>query len=193
MLWLFGFLSALLCVTANVGGFAYWPVLSPSPSIPWVVGEKNILAWKTAAGLGIETFDVQLHNVDKKVMDGFIKLALRVPHAAAGKYGTYGGELEVDLTEDVPTGDKFVVIFTESMHGQVYAKSEPFSIFKAGEQPGNYSSNPDKVPEPKTTATLTEGPVPTQEWAITLSGKPKVYSTEMDAAEKAKETATSLI
>lgn len=167
-------------------------MLSPSPSIPWVVGEKNILAWKTASGLGIPAFDVQLHNVDKKVMDGFIKLALRVPHALQGKYGNYGGELEVDLDENVPTGDRFVVIFTESMHGQVYAKSDPFSIYKAGDKPGNYSNNPDKLAQPKTTLTLTEGPVPTQEWAITMSGKPKVYSTEKDAAEKAKET-TSLI
>lgn len=160
-------------------------MLSPSPSIPWVIGEKNILAWKTAAGLGIETFDVQLHNVDKKVMEGFIKLAYRVPHAAQGKYGTYGGELEVSLDDAVPTGDKFVIVFTESMHGQVYAKSDPFSILKPDDRPGNYTNNPGKVPEPKTSLTLTEGPQPTQEWAITLDGKPKVYSTEMDAAQKA--------
>lgn len=153
-----------------------------------MIGEKNILSWKTAAGLGIPTFDVQLHNVDKRVMNGFIKLALRVPHDSQGKYGTYGGELEVDLDDGVPTGDKFVVFFTESMHGQVYARSEPFSIYKAADKPGNYSSNPEKLPEPQTTLTISAGPAPTDEWAITLSGKPKVYSTEADASQKAEET-----
>lgn len=152
-------------------------MLSPSPSIPWVVGEKNILAWKTAKGLGIETFDVQLHNVDKRKMDGFVKLALRVPHTGSGKYGNYGGELEVELGDKIPTGDNFLIVFTESMHGQVYAKSDPFSILAAADKPGNYSNNPDGLKTPDTTVSLTEGPEPTQQWAITMSGPPKEYPT----------------
>jgi hypothetical protein len=83
----------------------YWPIASPGPKYPWVIGSKNILAWQTGGGTGIDSFDVQLHNANKSVMIGFIPIALRVPlERLPSGHHNYGGEMEVDLNSGIPTG-----------------------------------------------------------------------------------------
>ena len=49
-------------------------------------------------------FDLQLHNPTSTVMAGFIPLVLRIPMETLPKSGIYGGEIEVDLNPNIPTG-----------------------------------------------------------------------------------------
>jgi hypothetical protein len=83
----------------------YWPISNPSSSSPWILGQPNYVNWKTGGGTGIDSFDIQLHNANKNVMIGFIPIALRVPmEKLPGGWKNYGGEIEVDLDGDIPTG-----------------------------------------------------------------------------------------
>ncbi|KIR68479.1 hypothetical protein I312_100438 [Cryptococcus bacillisporus CA1280] len=153
-------------VSASVSTI-YWPVSSPSPSNPWVLGEKNLLAWTTGSGTGVQSFDIQLHNANRSVMVGFLPIALRVPmERLPTGYKNYGGELEIDLGSEVPTGDGFYLLFMNTYHGEVYAKSKKFSIYAS--TPSNYTSA--DLPTATITATLLGAPNPTQQWAITLNG-----------------------
>ena len=63
------------------------------------------MSWTTGGGTGIDSFDIQLHNANKSIMVGFIPIALRVPmeKLPTGKKN-YGGEIEVDLSPDIPFG-----------------------------------------------------------------------------------------
>jgi hypothetical protein len=84
----------------------YWPVTYPSATYPWILGEKNLLYWQTGGGSGIDSFDIQLHNNNKTILNGFIPIALRVPleRLPTGRKN-FGGEMEVDLDPNVmPTG-----------------------------------------------------------------------------------------
>ena len=48
-------------------------------------------------------FDIQLHNSDSSVLNGFYHVALRVPmERLPGGYKNYGGEMEVDLDSSIP-------------------------------------------------------------------------------------------
>lgn len=162
----------------------YWPVLTPSSTQPWVVGQKNLLAWRVAGGTGIPVFDIQLHNWNKKIMPGYIKLATQYPmQSLPGTYKNLGGEIEIDLDGSVPTGDGFVIAFTNMTHGNVYATSPPFSIL--AQAPSNYSDNPEKLPSATVTATLTHGANPTQQWAITLDGQGPAYPQTTTTPEPA--------
>ncbi|OCF31303.1 hypothetical protein I317_02207 [Kwoniella heveanensis CBS 569] len=145
----------------------YWPVTHPSATYPWVLGQKNLVAWTTGGGTGIDSFDIQLHNFNSSIMIGFIPIALRVPmeRLPTGKKN-YGGEIEVDLNVQLPTGDGFFLIFMNTYHGEVYSKSPKFSIYSS--TPDNYTE-PD-LPTATVTATVTTIPNPTQQWAITLNG-----------------------
>lgn len=53
-------------------------------------------------------FDIQLHNSNKTVMEGFVPIAQQVPlkkWTSGSNKGRYGGELGVDLTNtQIPTG-----------------------------------------------------------------------------------------
>lgn len=83
----------------------YWPVSTPSRANPWVLGQKNLVAWKTGGGTGIDSFDIQLHNSNKTIMDGFIPIVLRVPMEKLPGTKNYGGSIEVDLNANtIPTG-----------------------------------------------------------------------------------------
>jgi hypothetical protein len=83
----------------------YWPISNPSPSAPWIIGQPNYVNWQTGGGSGIDSFDIQLHNSNKNVMVGFIPIALRVPmERLPNGRKNYGGELEVDLDDNIPTG-----------------------------------------------------------------------------------------
>lgn len=83
----------------------YWPISTPSPDNPWVLGQKNIIAWQTGGGTGIDSFDIQLHNSNRSVMTGFIPVVLRVPMEHLPGTKIFGGEIEVDLdTNAIPTG-----------------------------------------------------------------------------------------
>ncbi|WWC70603.1 uncharacterized protein I206_104554 [Kwoniella pini CBS 10737] len=144
----------------------YWPISYPSIDNPWVLGEKNLVAWKTGGGTGIESFDIQLHNSNRTIMVGFLPIALRVPMEKLPGKKFYGGEIEVDLSSSLPTGDGFFLIFMNTYHGEVYAKSPKFSIYSS--KPDNYTS-PD-LPTATVTATITTVPNPTQQWAMTLNG-----------------------
>ncbi|WVQ65950.1 uncharacterized protein L199_004128 [Kwoniella botswanensis] len=144
----------------------YWPVTNPSETNPWVIGNKNLVAWKTGGGTGIESFDIQLHNSNRTIMVGFLPIALRVPMEKLPGKKYYGGEIEVDLVDGLPTGDGFFLIFMNTYHGEVYAKSPKFSIYAT--KPDNYT-DPD-LPTATVTATLTTVPNPTQQWAMTLNG-----------------------
>lgn len=44
-------------------------------------------------------------------------------------YKNYGGEMEVDLGSNIPTGDGFYLLFMNTYHGEVYAKVCPFFCF----------------------------------------------------------------
>ncbi|ORY31448.1 hypothetical protein BCR39DRAFT_526817 [Naematelia encephala] len=163
-------LFALLLLPFSFAGTVstiYWPISSPDTNNPWIVGQKNLLAWKTGGGSGVESFDIQLHNWNKTIMNGFIPIALRVPmeRLPTGRHN-YGGEIEVDLDLDMPTGEGFSLIFMNTLHGQVYTKSKPFSILAS--TPDNYTS-PD-LPTATVTATITTLPNPQQEYAVTLNG-----------------------
>ncbi|GFZ45370.1 hypothetical protein JCM24511_03096 [Saitozyma sp. JCM 24511] len=159
---------ALLSLTSAQVSTIYWPIASPGPKYPWVIGAKNILAWQTGGGTGIDSFDVQLHNSNKSVMIGFLPIALRVPlERLPSGHHNYGGEMEVDLDSGIPTGDNFRLIFMNTYHGEVYATSDKFSIYAS--QPANYTTDAD-LPTATITATLTGDPNPTQQWAITLNG-----------------------
>ena len=62
--------------------------------------------WKTGGGSGIDSFDIQLHNNNKTILNGFIPIALRVPleRLPTGRKN-FGGEMEVDLDPSImPTG-----------------------------------------------------------------------------------------
>ena len=93
-------------LTTTIANLAtiYFPVFTPNEHTPWVLGQKNILSWETGGETGIDVFDIQLHNVNQTVMEGFIPIALRVPMTRGAKRGNYGGSMEVDLAEGVPTG-----------------------------------------------------------------------------------------
>lgn len=83
----------------------YWPISTPSPDHPWVLGQKNLIAWQTGGGTGIDSFDIQLHNSNRSVMTGFIPIVLRVPMEHLPGKKIFGGEIEVDLdTNAIPTG-----------------------------------------------------------------------------------------
>ncbi|WVO15785.1 hypothetical protein L204_103447 [Cryptococcus depauperatus] len=145
----------------------YWPVSYPNPSYPWVIGQKNLLSWVTGGGSGVQSFDIQLHNANKSVMVGFLPIALRVPmDRLPTGHKNYGGEIEVDLDKAVPVGDGFYLIFMNTYHGEVYAKSKKFSILNA--TPSNYTSV--DLPTATITASLSAAPNPTQQWAITMNG-----------------------
>lgn len=63
-------------------------------------------------------------------MVGFLPIALRVPmERLPTGYKNYGGELEIDLGSEVPTGDGFYLLFMNTYHGEVYAKVRPFFDF----------------------------------------------------------------
>ncbi|AAW43128.1 hypothetical protein CNBD4010 [Cryptococcus deneoformans B-3501A] len=159
----------------------YWPVSNPDPSNPWVIGEKNLLAWTTGSGTGVQSFDVQLHNSNRSVMVGFLPIALRVPmERLPSGYKNYGGEMEVDLGSNIPTGDGFYLLFMNTYHGEVYAKSKKFSIYAS--TPANFTSA--DLPTATVTATLSEAPNPTQQWAITLNG------VDQDATATATSTSS---
>ncbi|CAD6582797.1 MAG: hypothetical protein TREMPRED_003390 [Tremellales sp. Tagirdzhanova-0007] len=145
----------------------FWPINYPNATSPWVIGAKNYVSWQTGGGTGIASFDIQLHNSNRSLMVGFIPIALRVPliRVPTGRKN-YGGELEVDLSTGVPEGDGFSLLFMNTLHGQVYAKSSKFSILAAS--PANYTV-PD-LPTATVTATLSDTPNPTQQWALTLDG-----------------------
>lgn len=63
------------------------------------------MAWTCGGGTGIQSFDIQLHNANYSIMNGFIPIALRVPmeRLPTGRKN-FGGELEVDLADNIPTG-----------------------------------------------------------------------------------------
>ena len=116
----------------------YWTITSPTADLPWVLGQQNYVAFITGGDTGVQSFDVQLHNTNKTIMNGFLRLALLVPLERLGEaQGNYGAVLEVDLEDGIPTGyvariqlmrklnlvrDGFSLIFLNSLHGQVYAK-----------------------------------------------------------------------
>ncbi|KAK8858445.1 hypothetical protein IAR55_002672 [Kwoniella newhampshirensis] len=174
-------LSLLPYATAVSVSTIYWPVAYPNANYPWVIGQKNLLSWLTGGATGIDSFDIQLHNGNRTVMTGFIPIALRVPmeRLPTGRKN-YGGEIEVDLDTSIPTGDSFFLIFMNTYHGEVYAKSPKFSIYPS--QPDNYTSA--DLPTATVTATLTNAPNPTQQWAVTLNG--------IDADATATATATDI-
>lgn len=92
-----------MCPLANLATI-YFPVFTPNPQNPWVVGQTNVLSWETGGATGIEVFDIQLHNVNETVMHGFLPIALRVPMTRGAKRGNYGGTIDVELGSNVPTG-----------------------------------------------------------------------------------------
>lgn len=150
---------------------SYWPVLSPSPTAPWVRGQKNLLAWRVAGGTGVDAFEIELHHWSRKVMNGAIKIARRFPNEALpGRYGNIGGEIQVDLGADIPTGDGFIIAFSSSFHGKVYALSEPFAILDA--KPDNYTDHPAGLPDATVTATISNVASPTDQYPLSLKGKP---------------------
>lgn len=107
-------------------------------------------------------------------MNGAIKIAHRFPNEALpGRYGNIGGEIEVDLGGDVPLGDGFIIAFTSSFHGKVYALSEPFAILENRDAaPANYTDRPAGLPAATVTATISAIPNPTDQYPLSLSGKP---------------------
>lgn len=134
-------------------------------------GQKNVLAWRVAGGTGVQAFEIELHHWSRKVMNGAFKIATRFPNEPLpGRYANLGGEIEVDLGADVPAGDGFVISFSSSFHGKVYAVSEPFSILEA--PPSNHTDRPQGLPEATVTATITNVPNPTDQWPLTLTGQP---------------------
>ncbi|EIW73596.1 hypothetical protein M231_04202 [Tremella mesenterica] len=145
----------------------YWPVNYPNANSPWVVGQKNFLSWITGGGVGIESFDIQLHHWNQTILNGFYPIALRVPmeRLSTGRKN-FGGELEVDLDSSIPVADGYILVFMNTLHGSVYAKSQKFSILASA--PSNYTSA--DLPTATATATLTGVPNPTQQWALTLNG-----------------------
>lgn len=113
-------------------------------------------------------------------MVGFLELAQRVPmttFTSGSNKGIYGGELGIDLENDAPTGDGFSIIFLDTEHGSVYAKSHKFSIYPAAEQPSNYTTPSLPAGSPGTTVTITAMPNPTQQYIITLDGVAAVTTT----------------
>lgn len=83
----------------------YWPVDYPNPSNPWILGQKNLLSWQTGDGTGIDVFDIQMHNHNLTIMQGFQPIALRVKmDRLPGGHRNFGGKMEVDLGGSVPTG-----------------------------------------------------------------------------------------
>ncbi|KAL7423110.1 hypothetical protein Q5752_002409 [Cryptotrichosporon argae] len=147
----------------------YTPILSPTADLPWVINATNLFAWRMAGSTGIVSFDLQLHNPNKTIMNGFLDIALRVPNERLSTgYKNYGGEIEVDLDDTTPTGDGFVLVLLDSLHGQVYSISPMFSIYASA--PANYSTVTG-LPSATVTATLSQTPNPTQDWAITMDGE----------------------
>ncbi|CAK9784161.1 hypothetical protein CC85DRAFT_298868 [Cutaneotrichosporon oleaginosum] len=147
---------------------SYWPVLSPSPSTPWVRGQKNLLAWRVAGGTGVSAFEIELHHWSRKVMQGALKIARRYPmQALPGRYGNLGGSLEVEIPADLPATDGYMISFSSYYHGKVYAMSEPFAIVDS--LPSNATA-PTGVPSPSLTAVITGLPHPTQQWPLMLDG-----------------------
>lgn len=135
----------------------YWPVQYPTASSPWYIGGTNVVAWSTGGGTGVQVFDIQLHNANKTVMTGFKPIALRVPMEKFPKSAVYGGEIEVDLDADTPTGDGFSLLFMDTYHGEVYAKSQKFSIYAS--EPANYQT-PGESPlvPPRVSRTSVDAP-----------------------------------
>ena len=83
----------------------YWPISQPTANSPWVLGQPNYVSFITGGDSSVESFDFQLHNVNKSIMTGFIKLALLVPLKRLPSVGSnYGAQLEVDLDDGIPTG-----------------------------------------------------------------------------------------
>lgn len=164
-------------------------MLNPTADSPWVLGQKNILAWRVASGTGIKSFDVQMHNFRHGVMEGAIRIAKNVPmERMSGGYRNYGGEIEVDLDGTIPTGYGFVIAFVESVNGQVYSISPPFSIVDS--PPSNYTDIPEGLTAAATTATLHDAPNPTMQWAITLDGPGVVITTPTWYTATASATST---
>lgn len=127
----------------------------------------------------MESFDIKLHNVNRKVLAGAIKIALRFPmEPLPGSYKNLGGEIEIDLEGNVPPASGYVISFSSWVHGQTYAISEPFDILAA--PPSNYTDRPDNLPTATVTATITEVAVPTDGWAVTLNGKAPQTSEASD-------------
>jgi hypothetical protein len=168
-------------------------VINPTPANPWVIGQKNLLAWRVASDTGVEAFDVQLHNVQHGVLSGAVKIARNVPmQRLSSGYKNYGGQIEVDLDGTIPTGDGFIVAFVETVHGGVYTLSDPFSIVADADKPANYTDRPGGLPTATVTATLHDKPNPTMDWAITMSGKGvEITAPAWIAEEKAKTEGTS--
>lgn len=86
----------------------YWPVTTPSATSPWVIGQPAAIVWTTGGGTGVMAFDIQLHNANRTIMEGFVKIAAQVPlvkEKSGSNKGRYGGQLGIDLTDtSIPTG-----------------------------------------------------------------------------------------
>ncbi|KAI5451140.1 hypothetical protein NCC49_002016 [Naganishia albida] len=149
----------------------YWPVSTPSREQPWVIGKDNAVTWSMGGDLGIKEFDIQLHNFNKSVMVGFLQLAQNVPvqkWASGSKKGQYGGQLAVDLPDNMATGDGFSLIFMNTKSGNVFYKTPKFPIYAAASEPSNYTAPVLPSGTPATTAVITDMPNPTQEWGVTV-------------------------
>ncbi|KAJ9108030.1 hypothetical protein QFC20_003599 [Naganishia adeliensis] len=152
----------------SVASVAFSPIAQESP---WVLGKDNAVTWSMGGDLGITEFDIQLHNFNKSVMVGFLQLAQNVPvqkWASGSKKGQYGGELSVDLPQNMATGDGFSLIFMNTKSGNVYYKTPKFPIYAAASQPSNYSAPVLPSGTPATTAVITDMPNPTQQWGVTV-------------------------
>ncbi|KAH8083234.1 hypothetical protein HD553DRAFT_285905 [Filobasidium floriforme] len=155
----------------------YWPIDTPSQAEPWVQGQPMNIVWGTGDGTGVSTFDIQLHNPNKTILNGFLPLAQRVPlkkFTSGSRKGQFGGELGIDLDATAGlggmVGDGFSLIFMDTVSGTVYHKSKKFPIYAGAESPANYTTASLPDGPPATTATITAAPNPTQQWAITLDG-----------------------
>jgi hypothetical protein len=96
---------------------------------------------------GVSTFDIQLHNPNKTILNGFLPLAQRVPlkkFTSGSRKGQFGGELGIDLDATAGlggmVGDGFSLIFMDTVSGTVYHKSKKFPIYAGAESPANYTT-----------------------------------------------------
>jgi hypothetical protein len=121
--------------------------------------------------MGVEAFDIQLHNYRSSMMDAPLKIAKNVPMARLTTgYRNFGGSIDIDLSDSsLRAGSGYVIAFVESLQGQVYSTSPVFSIVK--EAPQNYTATPSGVAAPTVTATITAAPEAQDTWPITMDGK----------------------
>ncbi|KAL7410306.1 hypothetical protein BDY24DRAFT_400104 [Mrakia frigida] len=144
----------------------FFPILSPSSSQGWILGETNTLSWSIGISNQLPgSFDVTM--IDPTSLNGPLRLLAQVPLNALS--------VPLALAETgIPEGENYRLTFYDSWSGQVFAQSDKFSVVAKG------SASPPSPPSYPTTATVTGFGA---QYAATLAGPHLPTGTDTDTGK----------